>query len=258
MNPRNLVNPNKLAAPRNLAELKALARKPADALLGPSLGSISHLETPAAQVVLTFDDGPYPPVTQQLAGVLADHGAHATFFVLITRTRRNPGLVRELASAGHEIALHGLDHRRLTTLPKAEAAEWLRRSAGELADELGQPVRWFRPPHGAQSVTNRRQAAAAGLDVVLWSGTTWDWKDVPHETKLAKALEAARQGAILLAHDGAADASDLAVDPAAPGVDKPRLLDDLLGGLTHRGLEAVSLAEGLERGRAVRRVSFSR
>ena len=47
-----------------------------------------------------------------------DGGAanHATFFVLVTRAVRSPELVRDVLEAGHEIGLHGRDHRRLTTL----------------------------------------------------------------------------------------------------------------------------------------------
>lgn len=245
------------AAARVKATLKQ-ARGPVDAALGPVVGSITHLDTPRRELVLTFDDGPFPVVTDQLAQVLDEHDAKAVFFALVTRTRRSPGLVRDLAAQGHEIALHGLDHRRITTLGLREADRWIAHAKAELEDELGREVRWFRPPHGAQSPQHRLMMARHGLRPVLWSGTTWDWKDVSQDERVAKAMDCARPGAILLAHDGAADASDLATDLPVEGVDKADLLHRVLTGFAERDLKAVTLSDALVGARAVDRISFSR
>ena len=67
--------------------------------------------------VLTYDDGPTPGVTDRLLPILAEAGATATFFVLLTRVRAHPSMVAELLAAGHEVALHGIDHVDLTSLP---------------------------------------------------------------------------------------------------------------------------------------------
>lgn len=242
-----------------VASAKRLLRQPVDAALGPALGSVVRVRGLERQVVLTFDDGPLPGVTEALVEVLGAHSMSATFFMLLTRARQVPSLVRDLAAAGHEVALHGLDHRRMTTLPRREAAEWLRRGREELAQIAGQPVRWFRPPHGAQTVGNRVTAGRLGLAPVLWSGTTWDWKDVSHEQRVAKALQGAVPGAILLAHDGAADKSDLASVLPVSGVDKPRLLEEIACGLEERGLGACSYGAALAAGGVpVRRLSFAR
>ncbi|MDO4901449.1 polysaccharide deacetylase family protein [Actinomyces sp.] len=238
--------------------MKSLLRLPADALLGHAFGSVVSLRTHAHHVVLTFDDGPLPGSTEPLAAVLAAHDAHATFFMLLTRARRSPGLVQDLVRAGHEIALHGMDHRRVTTLRRGELTPWLRDARAELEDISGVPVRWFRPPHGAQSLRSHLAASAAGLTTVLWSGTTWDWKDVSHAERVARAMRDAAPGAILLAHDGAADASDLATETAVDGVDKETLLAEVLAGLEERGLSAMSLGAALTAGTPVRRLSFSR
>ena len=240
-----------------IRQIAQQVRGPLDRTLGPAMGSMMSIDAPRDELVLTFDDGPLPGVTEKLAEVLADHDAHAVFFVLTTRTRRAPGLVRELSDAGHEIALHGLDHRRITTLGLREADRWLAEARNELEQDLGHQVRWFRPPHGAQSPQHRLLTARHGMHPVLWSGTTWDWKDVTHEERVAKAMADARPGAILLAHDGSADASDLAVDPAVQGVDKPALLDEILTGFDERGLEAVTLSKALRGAKPVNRLSFS-
>ena len=49
-----------------------------------------------------------------LLELLARRGARGTFFVLGWIAEREPGMVRAIADAGHEIASHGQDHRRVT------------------------------------------------------------------------------------------------------------------------------------------------
>ena len=65
----------------------------------------SVVATTAPSLVLTFDDGPDPANTPRVLEVLRDRGASATFFVLMTRVRREPRLLAELMAAGHEVGL---------------------------------------------------------------------------------------------------------------------------------------------------------
>jgi peptidoglycan/xylan/chitin deacetylase (PgdA/CDA1 family) len=55
--------------------------------------------TGAPHLVLTYDDGPDPAATPAVLEMLAKHGASATFFVLMTRVRLYPSLVREVIHA---------------------------------------------------------------------------------------------------------------------------------------------------------------
>jgi polysaccharide deacetylase family protein (PEP-CTERM system associated) len=84
--------------------------------------------------------------TRRLFELLAAHGARATWFVLGWVAERHPALVRELAAAGHEIASHGWDHRRVTTQSPEEFRVSVRRSRALLEDLIGQPVLGFRAP----------------------------------------------------------------------------------------------------------------
>ena len=54
-------------------------------------------------------------VTKLLA-LLAEHNVRATFFVLGCVAEALPGLVPQIAAAGHEIASHGYSHRLVTEL----------------------------------------------------------------------------------------------------------------------------------------------
>jgi polysaccharide deacetylase family protein (PEP-CTERM system associated) len=78
--------------------------------------------------------------------VLARHSATATFFVLGWVAERQAEVVRAIANAGHEIASHGQDHKRVTSQTALEFRESVRRSKAVLEDLVGKPVVGFRAP----------------------------------------------------------------------------------------------------------------
>jgi peptidoglycan-N-acetylglucosamine deacetylase len=234
------------------------AVRPLTAHVPVALGSITHIRTGARQVVLTYDDGPEPGTTDSIIRILSERGASATFFMLVTRARRNRQLVRDVLSGGHEVALHGPDHRRLTSIPYRDVIIRTRDAKAELEDLAGAPVRFFRPPYGAQSPLTRHAVHRAGLMPVMWSATTWDWKEATDEQRIGKAMSDTRPGAILLAHDSYADSLDGAHDGPAPSVDRAQLATALLDALESRGFVARSLSHALENGTAVTRGVFSR
>jgi len=70
----------------------------------------------------------------------------ATFFTLGWIAARHPQTVRAIAGQGHEIATHGWDHARVTTLDAKSFAEDLRRARGTLEDIAGEAVTGYRAP----------------------------------------------------------------------------------------------------------------
>ncbi|WP_020076744.1 polysaccharide deacetylase family protein [Cryocola sp. 340MFSha3.1] len=221
---------------------------------GAPVGSVMRVRTEEPVVVATFDDGPSFR-TATVLSALADAGATATFFVLLSRTRRDPGLLDDILGGGHELALHGPDHRRLTTLPPDSLAGRMRDARAELEDLAGRPIHWFRPPYGAQSLRSWRAVKAAGMEPVLWGPTLADWRDAPHDERLRLALSAER-GAIILGHDGHADAVDGVDDGPAPTVDHATLLPEVVAGYAARGLRLTSLGTAAANGRLVREARF--
>jgi polysaccharide deacetylase family protein (PEP-CTERM system associated) len=81
-----------------------------------------------------------------LLDLLAERGVRATMFILGCVAEAHPGLVRELAAAGHEIASHGWDHRRVTEQTPEEFRGSVRRTKIFLEDLTGAPVLGFRAP----------------------------------------------------------------------------------------------------------------
>ena len=239
------------------ARLKRALRRAAS-----PVGSVDAVRTTAPEIVLTFDDGPDPAGTPAVLEALAAHGATATFFVLLTRARRRPDLVARVVAEGHEVGLHGVDHRPLPDFSYAEARARTAAAADELEALTGTPVRWFRPPYGAQTPLTWLAVRRAGLVPVMWGPTTWDWRDVPQDERVRKALQGARAGAVVLAHDAFAGAADGAVDDGrglhAPEVDRRDLVHRVLETYATAGWRGRSLGDALRHGEAVRVAHFSR
>lgn len=222
-------------------------------------GTVVAVRTDAPEFVLTYDDGPVSGSTDRILAVLAERGATATFFVLLTRVRTDPGLLRTLLDAGHEVALHGTDHRDLNTLPIEEVRTRLRDGRRELEDAAERSVSWFRPPYGHQTFPVWRAIRSAGLTPVLWGPTTSDSRaDLDQHQRVASALRGAARGAILLAHDNFANAVDGVDDGTPPSVDRVDLTTRVLDGYAERGLSARSLYDALRSGSVVREGRFHR
>jgi len=84
--------------------------------------------------------------TRWLMDQLAEHRVRATFFILGELGRDHSGLMRDLAGAGHEVASHGWDHRRLQHLTPVAFREDLRRSRDVLEQSTGRAVVGYRAP----------------------------------------------------------------------------------------------------------------
>jgi peptidoglycan/xylan/chitin deacetylase (PgdA/CDA1 family) len=153
-------------------------------------------------VALTFDDGPDPASTPAVLDALDRLGWRATFFCLGSAARSAPGLVAEMAARGHEIGVHGWDHRsHLRRPPGAVVADVA--AARDLLEELaGRRLGWFRPPYGAVSLGSVLAARRTGLRLVLW--TTWgrDWEPGATSDSVARTVAGTfRPGATVLLHD---------------------------------------------------------
>ena len=84
--------------------------------------------------------------TEKLLALLGDAGVQATFFTLGWVAARHPALVRAIADAGHEIASHGFDHRRVGALSRRSFFADVQRSRMLLEDVAGVAVRGYRAP----------------------------------------------------------------------------------------------------------------
>ena len=106
---------------------------------------------------------------ERILAMLERFSTQATFFILGWVAREVPNLVTKIASAGHEVASHGMTHAMLTRLsPQALAGE-LGDSRKLLQDLSGQQVSGFRAP-----TFSVMHSTAWALDVLVEQGYRWD------------------------------------------------------------------------------------
>lgn len=65
------------------------------------------------EVILTFDDGPWPTNTPKVLSALKEHCTKATFFVIGKHAVWHPNILKQVAADGHTIGTHTFSHANL-------------------------------------------------------------------------------------------------------------------------------------------------
>jgi peptidoglycan/xylan/chitin deacetylase (PgdA/CDA1 family) len=220
-------------------------------------GSITAIDTNEPLVAFTYDDGPHPERSPAVASALEARGARATFFVLADAAEDHPDVVRALLHAGHEIGLHGGDHRNLRRCDLRETDALIRGGKHRVEAITGTPVRWFRPPFGEQTRRSHALARALGMDVVVWSANTRDCYEGTVDGYVANARRKLTAGAIVLFHDGLSgpDPRVVRADEEPPAnFDRASLATAMLDETASHGLRVVTVGTLLQHGAARREV----
>jgi peptidoglycan-N-acetylglucosamine deacetylase len=153
-------------------------------------------------VALTFDDGPHRLSTPRFLDLLEHHGVHATFFVLGASLARDLALGREMAARGHELAVHGWDHRLLPGRSPHHVQDDLCRARDLVGDLVGRSPRWYRPPYGVASTSALRSARQLDMTPVLWTAWGRDWTRRATSASIRRAvLRVPQSGGTVLLHD---------------------------------------------------------
>ncbi len=205
-------------------------------------GSLCEVATERPVFHITFDDGPHPEVTPRMLDLLDEQHAPATFFLLTDAAQRHPGLVSEILERGHEIGLHSRTHPRLSTAPMSRLVDEIWTAHRDLESVAGERVRLFRPPYGAHGLRSLYMVKMRGMETVLWSVDSEDWKGLGPESPLARTSNKLKAGGILLLHDTPVK-EDLATDRDHGFLDKVELTRRYLDELASFDLTPVSLAE---------------
>lgn len=211
----------------------AIARGLIPAIATAALGTFC-VDTADRVVALTYDDGPDPEHTPRVLDTLTRHGATATFFVLSDAARRHPQITRRIVDDGHELALHGRNHRSLLTMSDRAAVAEIRAARAVVEDIAGIGLRSYRPPYGAHTLRQALGIRRLGLDLVIWSGDAHDWVHGSEEAIAGRALAAVFPGSIVLLHDTRADPETIGADEELPHFDRADVLERILTGTRQR------------------------
>jgi peptidoglycan-N-acetylglucosamine deacetylase len=176
-------------------------------------------------VALTFDDGPDQATTPLFLEALAARGVRATFFLLGSRIAMKPRLAAQIAGAGHELAVHGWDHRYLPLRGPLATYEDLARTTEIITTATGRVPGLFRPPYGVLSTAAVLAARRLGLTPVLWGCWGKEWTPGATAHSVGQTLrEELRGGVTVLLHDS--DCTSPAGSAMAALGALPRLLEE--------------------------------
>ncbi|MGI6210049.1 MAG: DUF3473 domain-containing protein [Anaerolineae bacterium] len=128
------------------------------------------------------------PSTQALLELLAGHRVHSTFFVLGAVAERHPELVRQVADAGHEIAVHGHNHRFVSRMSPAEFESELDRGLEAIERATGCRVQGHRAPYFSINGTT-----PWAFDILRDRGLVYDSSVFPARARLYGYPGAPRQ-----------------------------------------------------------------
>lgn len=149
-------------------------------------------------VALTFDDGPFAPVGNQIMDCLAQYGGKATFYVVGDRCGRYKDEMQRMVAEGHEIGNHTYSHKYLNKLGAAEIQSQIQRGNEAILAASGVSAATVRLPGGNKNAT---VLANVNAPMIMWSIDTLDWKTRNTGSTVNAVLGQIRDGDIVLMHE---------------------------------------------------------
>lgn len=148
-------------------------------------------------VAFTFDDGP-SKYTLDIANILEEYNASATFFEVGYNIKAHPEITKELSERGFEIANHTTDHSKLTKLTEVKYLSKINDNNALFKELTGKDMPYLRPPYGSY---NDKIKASAGVPIVTWSLDTRDWESRNKDKVIEMVINNIKEGDIILFHD---------------------------------------------------------
>jgi len=195
---RRCENPDALGVSRTVA---------IDTAGGPGFGAeqfkaYDFLEP--GEVVLTFDDGPWPNNTPAVLAALAAQCVKATFFPIGKHSGWHPEILKQVVAKGHTVGSHSWSHANLAKKSLAEAKEEIEYGISAVAISAGGPqAPFFRFPGLSQTPELTAYLAERNIGIFSTDLDSFDFRtrkpDKVIETVMSK-LDKRGKGIVLL-HD---------------------------------------------------------
>jgi len=185
------------------------------------------------EIVLTFDDGPWPGTTDAVLAALRHECVKASFFMLGRNAAAHPALAKKVLTDGHTVAYHTYSHPLLNHMSVERAEAEIDRGFAAIDQAVygsgshTPKTPFFRFPGFASSpalieLLTKRHITVFGAD--LWA-SDWNRMRPDHERMLVLERLAKTHGGILLFHDTQAQTA--------------KMLPDLLRDLKRQGYRIV-------------------
>ena len=156
------------------------------------------------EVVLTFDDGPWPDNTPAVLKALAAQCTKALFFPIGKHAMWHPEILKEVAAAGHTIGSHTWSHVDLSKLTSDQAKEEIEKGVSAVRVALGQPeAPFFRFPALRHSPELLAYLGTRNIGIFSTDVDSFDFKIRKPEQVIASVMSKLKKNGkgIVLMHD---------------------------------------------------------
>ncbi len=183
------------------------------ALLAMMMTSLAYAKTPNGKPIrwvktnekvalLSFDDGPAVPYTEQILDILKKHEVKATFFVVGVNVKSHPQIIKRIMDEGHSLGNHSYTHEKLKYRSVGEVKRSLERTDKLIRDLGYEKEISFRAPFG--QLSKNIETALKQLDKphILFNFLPKDWENPPPKVIHDRVMERAKPGFIITLHDG--------------------------------------------------------
>jgi len=156
------------------------------------------------EVVLTFDDGPWPGNTPAVLKALAAQCTKGLFFPIGKHAMWHPEILKQVAAAGHAVGSHTWSHADLSKLPIDQAKEEFEKGASAVHAALGGPeASFFRFPGLQQPPEMVSYLGTRNIGIFSTDIDSFDFKMHKPEQVIASVMTKLKKRGkgILLMHD---------------------------------------------------------
>lgn len=155
-------------------------------------------------VLLTFDDGPKDKtMVESLLDTLDKHKAKAIFFVLGSKVKQNPDLLKTIHARGQTIGNHTWSHSQLNKISDAQADEEFDSTQRIIRETIGLTPVFFRPPNGISTDHLNERFPKEHVLRMNWSNGSLDWADNQNKPAgvIQSVLDQLHPGSNILMHE---------------------------------------------------------
>jgi peptidoglycan-N-acetylglucosamine deacetylase len=155
---------------------------------------------PKGYCALTFDDGP-TDYSMQIAELLKENNAPATFFVIGENVNKYPSVVKYESQLGFSVQDHSETHPVMARLSAADQTLQILQVKNEIEALTNKPVTLFRPPYGSFNTTTKEVLVNNHMQMALWNEDPRDWSDKTADELIKTISQSDLSGMIIDLHD---------------------------------------------------------
>lgn len=175
---------------------------------GPGFGFLQYKQfdfLADKEIVLTFDDGPWP-TTPTVLKALADECTKAVFFPIGLHTTYHPDILKQVAAAGHTIGAHTWSHAHLDSkkMTEQQAKDEIEKGFSAVKMALGAaPAPFFRFPALAHTQATLGYLGSRNIAMFSCDVDSYDYKSSSADQVIQNVMtKLDKQGkGVILMHD---------------------------------------------------------